>query len=994
MNASARPVTTTDVLHFGFGMRGPWLIFALRCDIGRFVGRGLLIALALLSLGCRPEPPLTEDVPPGISLLRGPWYYRIGDNPTWASPSFDDVGWRSVALPVAADDLDAGVGAVDVLEVEGVVWLRRRMGLPARDALEPQGWLVTPPPLGAYRLFAGGEEIARFARQVPSMPTPPARVFRLPPGAVDSEGVVQLAIRYEPAAGLPMRMVARDGSIGDDFLIGRYDAVAAEAERRRLRGLRGAVTSVVLMVTFLLIGAYHLYLFGRRRRYVEYLWFGLMSSLFALVTLVSTPWAHELGVDLSLLARLGACLNHLLVVAGVQFLWPFLKRPIEPWLRGYQVSHLVLAALALVVPLSWLAASHGARWLWFLPALVGATMLLAQESWRGSREARTIAIGVLLLVATVLAEMVRQVWLGATAAPLPFWAFAVFAVSMTASLAERFTRLHAELDQLRLHLERMVGDRTEELTSANRQLQNEIAERHLAEGAMRMLERAVEQSRDGIAITNPEGKTQFINQSWAGMHGYEVLNVLGQHLSFFFTSEQLHEQLMPFMRQVEEQGAHEGEVEHRHRDGALFPTWMSVTLLRDPDQRPAGFVAFARDIRHRRAQATERIELESKVQRAKRLESLASLAGGIGHDYNNLLTVVLSNAALALRATPHESPAVEKLRQIEGAAERARDLTTQLLAYAGEEAATQTLQLNEVIRQMEPTLSADIDAYAALELQLKKVLPEVAVDQDQIRQMILNLVDNAVESLATERGFITLRTATMQAEQAYLDDSVVDGEHPPGRYVFLEVSDSGMGMDEETKAKMFEPLFTTKSSGRGMGLAAVEGIVRAHNGTIKVFSEPGRGTTVQVLFPPAPERADFAETSAEESGNLLRWRAEGVVMVVDDEEILRQVAQAILEDHGFTVVTAGDGPIAISTYRDQQDAIRLVLLDWTMPDMDGEQVFREIRRMSPQARVILMSGYQEQTVMNDLGGLGLAGFLQKPFKPDELISKVHEVLTG
>ncbi|RMH17642.1 MAG: PAS domain S-box protein [Acidobacteria bacterium] len=922
--------------------------------------------------------------------LAGPWRFRSGDEPRGADATLDDLSWPTQVLPADLEQLASAAGGRSAS-----LWLRRQVRIPARIPCPRSqlAWMVGAPPRGRYDLFADGQEVGVFdTGDVGPRWLRKPRVFSLPPGILGPDGRVLLALRYTPSPASTVRRIARLGPLGLDLALGCQAELEERAELIWLRHLHRQRSPLVLGSIFLVLGAYHLQLFSRRRKYVDYLWFGIASILFGALTFLASPWIFDLTESYGAVRRVLAALIHLLAAAWLQFMWPFLGRRLSPGLRAYQLSNLLIAALLLVPPTIDLPYAAVVRWLWLLPALVATTTLLAQEAWRGNPEARIVGAGGLALVIAVLAEAVRQITFGTTTSPLPFWAFAVFAVTMTTSLSGRFTRVHGELDRLRLQLERMVADRTEELSLANQRLQNEIAERRLAEGAMRVLERAVEQSSDGIAVTDMEGNTRFVNEAWARTHGYEVLEVLGQHFNVFFTPQQMHNEVLAMIRKAEQEGAHEGEIDHRHRDGSTFPTWMSVTLLRDADGKPDGFVAIARDISQRRAAASERLRLESRVQRAQRLESLARLAGGIAHDYNNLLTAVLSNASLALRDATPGSPLEDRLRQIESAADRARDLTSQLLTYAGEdELRREPLQLSDLVRSMEEPLRPLIGERATLDLQLAAELPLVELDQDQIRQMIHHLVNNAVESLGTERGFITLRTSKLTIDAAYLEDAVLDGEQEPGEYVFLEVSDSGMGMDDETRQRMFEPLFTTKSSASGLGLAVVQGIVRRHGGIIKVFTEAGRGTTVQVLFPPAAERA-AERVAAAPAEDVEHWRASGTILVVDDQDYVREVSQAILEPHGFQVLVAGDGPQALALYRRHREAIRLVLLDWTMPEMSGEEVFREIRRLAPKAKVIVMSGWRERQVMNDLAGLGLAGFLQKPFRPEHVITKVREIL--
>ena len=570
-------------------------------------------------------------------------------------------------------------------------------------------------------------------------------------------------------------------------------------------------------------------------------------------------------------------------------------------------------------------------------------------------------------------------------------AFTWLGVSMALSLSNRFSRVHQELDELRLQLEERVEDRTEELAHTHRRLSSEVSERRVVEEALRMLERAVEQSIDGIAVTDLAGSTQFLNAAWAEMHGHEVFDVLGYDLSLFHTPEQMQAEVYPLMAQVREKGAFQGEVGHRQQDGKVFPTWMSVTLLQDENARPVGMLFIARDITERRRSAEEQLRLEARARQVDKLESLAALASGISHDFNNLLTGILGNTGLVMRDLPPEDPNLGMVQQIESAAERAASLSDQLLSYAGEDRPSLSPRsLNALVNASREELEDLVPEGTTLQFQLRSSLPPVEVDRNQIRTVLINLVKNAAESLPGGQGVITVRSSQRQAERSYFDGAVVDDGLPAGTYVFFEVSDSGAGVDEGIRSRMFDPFFSTKGTGRGLGLASSLGIVRAHGGTIKVYSEPERGSTFEVLLPASKKivKPDTRET------NVKDWRAGGTVLVVDDEELVREVAEDILEQQGFEVLVAENGRQAVDIYRQRHPEIKLVLLDLTMPEMDGEEAFHTIRDFDPEALVLLMSGYSQQRARERLEGAGLAGFLHKPFRPRDLLRKFHDVLEG
>ena len=268
-------------------------------------------------------------------------------------------------------------------------------------------------------------------------------------------------------------------------------------------------------------------------------------------------------------------------------------------------------------------------------------------------------------------------------------------------------------------------------------------------------------------------------------------------------------------------------------------------------------------------------------------------------------------------------------------------------------------------------------------------LPAVSADATQIRQIIMNLVINAAEAVGERSGVIAMSTGLTRADAAFLQDAQVGGDQPPGDYVFLEVADNGCGMNQETLARIFDPFFTTKFTGRGLGLAAVLGIVRGHHGALKVQSEPGRGTIFRLLLPPADGPVEAAPAPSPVPRAV---SGTGTVLVVEDEETVRIVVARMLESLGLRVVLAANGVEALEQYHANGGDLRLVVLDLTMPHMGGEETASELRKLSPDLPVLLMSGYSEHEAMGRFAGKGLAGFIQKPFRSEELCAKVCEIL--
>ncbi|MCX7045455.1 MAG: PAS domain S-box protein [Candidatus Sumerlaeota bacterium] len=388
--------------------------------------------------------------------------------------------------------------------------------------------------------------------------------------------------------------------------------------------------------------------------------------------------------------------------------------------------------------------------------------------------------------------------------------------------------------------------------------------------------------------------------------------------------------------------------------------------------------------------AGERRNLERQVQQAQKLESLGVLAGGIAHDFNNLLMTILGNADLALSELPAESPARDGLREIEAASRRAAELCKQMLAYSGKgNFQIEPVHLSRLVEEMGHMLEVSISKKAVLRYRFADNLPTVEADATQIRQIIMNLIINASEAIGDKSGIISVSTGAMECDSAYLGSAYLHDQLPGGLYVYLEVSDTGCGMNDETKAKLFDPFFTTKFSGRGLGLAAVLGIVRGHQGAIKVYSELGRGTTFKILFP----ASQISAIAIQEDKKAAPWKGSGTILIVDDEDSVRTLAKRMVERCGFKVLTAAHGQEALHLYRQHAPDIICVLMDLTMPHMDGEEAFREMRRVRPDVRVVLSSGYNEQEITQRFAGKGLAGFIQKPYQMAALSEILRKALT-
>jgi PAS domain S-box-containing protein len=375
-------------------------------------------------------------------------------------------------------------------------------------------------------------------------------------------------------------------------------------------------------------------------------------------------------------------------------------------------------------------------------------------------------------------------------------------------------------------------------------------------------------------------------------------------------------------------------------------------------------------------------EAEERLRQAQKTESLGLLAGGVAHDFNNLLVGVIGNASLAKEYLPPGNPAAELLDGVIRSGEQAAHLTRQMLAYSGKgHFVIEPLSLRELLPEMSHLMRASVSKKIALNLVPPEWdVPAIRADRGQIQQVFMNLVLNAAEAIGSGGGMISVRTGVRDLDETQARSHPATAELPAGSYVFLEVRDTGCGIDEATQVKIFDPFFSTKFIGRGLGLAAVAGIVRGHKGAITVSSVPGQGSCFTVLFPALPRAVSATPVPAPEA----RLSGAGTILVVDDEEVVRTMAAKVLERHGYRVLLASSGPEAIDLCKRHVGEIVAVVLDLSMPGMSGEEVLPELRKVRPSAKFLISSGYSEAEAMRMFQGQTVAGFIQKPYTSKRL----------
>ncbi|WP_243302969.1 CHASE domain-containing protein [Geothrix oryzisoli] len=556
------------------------------------------------------------------------------------------------------------------------------------------------------------------------------------------------------------------------------------------------------------------------------------------------------------------------------------------------------------------------------------------------------------------------------------WSVLAGGLAFSLVLAAYVQALLAGQAQIRIQVEARTRELAQETESHRRDAlalrESEARFRHL-----------VEVMGEGMWVVDPQGITTFVNRRMAEMLGYAPEEMLARPLSdFMFEEDSATSDRNLAQRRNGIAAQH--DFRFRKKDGSEVWTIVTGNPVLDEERRVVSVLGIITDITERRR--TEQAQLQSQ-----KLESLGVLAGGIAHDFNNLLTAILGNINLVQMCTAPLSPAQPYLENLEKSVQRATGLTRQLLAYSGKgRFVVAPLDLNQAVEEMSHLLSVSISKKVALRFHLQPGLPVLMAEASQLQQVVMNLVTNASEAIGDREGIVSIRTGVQVHTEETLSRDFPGQPIQPGTFLFLEVSDTGQGMSPEVQARIFEPFFTTKFTGRGLGLSAMQGIVRGHQGGIRVYSEPGKGTTFKLIFP-----AGLAEAPARmEEDAPAGWRGSGTVLVVDDEDSVRAVAEALLRAMGFDVILAQDGLEALEQFKAGRDIIKVVLMDLTMPHMDGVETFRELRRIDPACRVVLTSGYNEQDAIQDFLGKGLAGFVQKPFHSSDLMQALRRALGG
>ena len=526
----------------------------------------------------------------------------------------------------------------------------------------------------------------------------------------------------------------------------------------------------------------------------------------------------------------------------------------------------------------------------------------------------------------------------------------------------------------------------------------DITERKVAENALRDSEEKFrnyfEMPLVGIAIISPESKWLKVNQKLCDIFGYTSEELQLKVWTDLLFSDDLNDEIIRFHDLL--QGVTEGQYSEKRfirKNGEPIYAFVNSRCVTNSDGYPEYIILVIQDITEHRKADKERLELERRLLHSQKLESLWLLAGGVAHDFNNYLTVIMGNLDLALMKSTAGFKGRSNLEEAISAAQKAEETTHKMLVYTGSgPTVLNKTDINRIIEENALLFSKSIQQNALLKLNLSADVPLIEADAGQIEQIFINLVTNACEAIGENYGVIFISTGVIECDAYYLNRCRLENKPKPGSFVFFEISDTGAGMDEETKERLFDPFFTTKFTGRGLGMSAVMGIVRGHKGAVFVESELGEGTSVRILLPmnikeqlklfPA---GHTEEVGAEKGGSKDKW---GTILVVDDEVMVGRMSAKILKHLGYNVFSAEDGPEAIEIFKEKADEISCVVLDISLPGMDNLTVLSELRKIKSQVKVILSTSINEQEASERFSNEGFDGFIHKPY----LIKNISEVV--
>ena len=544
------------------------------------------------------------------------------------------------------------------------------------------------------------------------------------------------------------------------------------------------------------------------------------------------------------------------------------------------------------------------------------------------------------------------------------------------TLKPRQALLEDERKIFKLYNERLI----KKLEKKMLDLEKEKKARQKIEKEAKLLAHAVKSISESICITDMQGKIIFVNESFLNTYGYSKDEVIGQPITLFYSGNNSKELFEEIFVQTKK-GGWKGELFQKKKDGAEFPVLLSTSLIRNEKNKEFAMIFVSSDI-------SELRELEEQFRQTQKMEAIGRLAGGIAHDFNNLLTVINGYSELILMRLKKDDPIYQQLNQISLAGRRAESLTRQLLAFSRKQVLQPVvLDIKRIIEDMNKMLHRLISENIELRTILEPNLCHIKADPSQIEQVVLNLVINARDAMPLG-GKITIEAKNILFKHSFYWE---DLEIRSGKYLMLAISDTGTGMDAETKKRIFEPFFTTKKEGKGtgLGLATVYGIVKQSGGFVNVYSEKGIGSTFKLYFPCVKEPVVPIKSKTVSSESLT---GSETILVAEDEDNLRNLVCEILRSHGYNVLEAANGGSALLKCEKYKKPIHLILSDVVMPEMSGAELVERLLPIHPEMKVMYMSGYTDDAVIRHGILEEKVQFLQKPFSPNSLLEKVRSIL--
>jgi PAS domain S-box-containing protein len=518
------------------------------------------------------------------------------------------------------------------------------------------------------------------------------------------------------------------------------------------------------------------------------------------------------------------------------------------------------------------------------------------------------------------------------------------------------------------------------LVTGTRAMFVDVTAARKAEEAQKRLATAIDQATEGVVITDTEGAIHYVNPAMSRITGYSAEELIGANPRILKSGE--HDSIFyaQLWDTIKSGKIWSGRFINRKKNGQLYYEDATISPVKDTSGAIVNFVAVKRDI-------TEHLELSKQLVQAQKMEAIGTLAGGVAHDFNNLLQAVLGYSELMLQRKKEGEPDYADLQKIYQAGKRGADLVKGLMTFSRKvDTKHVPVDLNQEITSVRSLLSRTIPKTININLHLKGNLESIKADRSQISQVLMNLGVNERHAMP-DGGTLTIETTNIQLDEEYCKSHL---KAKPGNYVVLTFSDTGQGMDKETLSHIFEPFFTTKEIGKGtgLGLATVYGIVKQHGGQINCYSELGLGTTFTIYLPAIQAKQDLQAPTIETTIP----RGTETVLMVDDEDYIRDLGTTLISQFGYKVITANNGKEALEAYQREGKSISLIILDLIMPEMDGRKCMEEILRVNPNAKVIIASGHSESGSANGVIAAGAKGFVQKPYNMKQLLTTIREIL--